>query len=55
MSPTFSYQGFNDGTGLPLNPLIDFITVEPSTGSFIISCTSLIGSYSVKLVGTLPN
>ena len=55
MSPTFSYQGFIVGTGLPLNPLIDFISVEPSTGSFITSCTSLVGSYAVKLVGTLSN
>jgi hypothetical protein len=42
-------------TGLPLNPLTDFIQVDSKTGALSTTCNSVMGLHTIKVVGSLPN
>ena len=55
INPIFSYQGYNGTTGLALNPMNDFASVNAVTGAISISEKSRLGNFTIKVVGTLQN
>ena len=54
-NPVFSYTGYNGTTGNLLNPLTDFASVDPVTGAITTTAASLVGNFTIKVVGTLPD
>jgi hypothetical protein len=54
-STTWTYTGLNISDGNPLNAAIDFLSVNPSTGTIFVSDKKLPGTYKIKVIGTLPD
>jgi hypothetical protein len=52
---TFTFSGIDLGDNLPLNPVLDFISVDPTSALITVSSATLMGIYQIKITGTLPN
>jgi hypothetical protein len=54
-SPVYTYTNLNLSDSLPLNPVTDFVSFDPVATKFSLSANSASGTYSVSIIGTMPN
>jgi hypothetical protein len=54
-TPSFSYSAIDLSDGLSLNSMADLVSIDALTGTLTVDISKPSGTYSIKVIGTLPD